>query len=376
MLRRLPVLFVVASIALFSGSCGDQDDGPGPGDTTPPTITSTVPADGETDVGLVQRVEITFSEPMNVGSISGAAIVIEEQTVRGYFDYDPAARTAYVIPETLYAPETPYRIIIEEGFEDPAGNALAAPDTFDFETGPLDCEHLVDYLEPNDGVLEASPIDFDETYPTLTLCDDDQDLFEFEIDQPVKIGVNWYYSNADSLATYFDITRTDGNTYGVFTHTAMSDDWRVFYFTLLPGTYYLGMWAPDVESYVLYDLNLTTGEPCPEDPYEDNDFRVEAHPISPGLLEGLRGCIYDNDYFELDLAAGADVTITVTNTSPGSPNRLVALYPEEGVSVVSDVSTENPLTIQGTTTEAGTHYVQITFYANDVVYDLNVGVAK
>jgi hypothetical protein len=34
------------------------------------------------------------------------------------------------------------------------------------------------------------------------------------------------------------------------------------------------------------------------------------------------------------------------------------------------------MSIQGTTAEAGTHYVQVTFYAEDVVYDLNVEAAK
>jgi hypothetical protein len=329
-----------------------------------------------TDVDLIQRVEVEFSEPMDAATINDTTITVEQRGARSSVEYDAPSRTAYVIPDTLYAPRSHYTVVVSDDIADEAGNALVAPDTFGFETGDLDCEHLADYLEPNNSVLGASPIDLEVDYPALTLCGDDQDVFEFEVDEPTKIGVNWHYHVADSTSTYFDITRTDGNTYGVFRHTALSEEWRVFYFTLRPGTYYLGMWAPDVDWYVLYDLNLSTHQPCPDDAYEDNDFRSEAEPIEPGTLEGLRGCIYDNDLFRMDLAAGADVTITVTNTSPGEPNRLVALYPVEGPAVVAETGTENPLTVQGTTNGAGTHYVQVTFYANDVVYDLNVEVAK
>lgn len=377
MVRRTPIVLTLAAAALAAGcGCDCDDDGPGPGDTTPPTIVATVPVDGATDVDLFQRVEVTFSEPMDPTTINDTTIVVAERTARSYVDYDAATRTAHVLPETLYVPEAQYTIVVTDDVTDEAGNALVRPDTFGFETGTFDCDHLADYLEPNDGVVEASPIDLDVVYRMLTLCEDDQDVFEFALTEPAKIAVRWHYRRADTLSTYFDITRTDGNTYGIFNHIATAGDWRMFYFTLLPGTYYLGMWSPALDSYVLYDLDLTTEEPCAEDPYEDNDFRVEAHPIEPGLMEGLRGCIYDSDLFRLDLEAGRDVTVTVTSTSPGEPNRLVALYPAEGPAIASETGTDNPLTIQGTTVQSGAHYVQITFYENDVVYDLDVAVAR
>jgi hypothetical protein len=375
MLRGISIALAMAAAALAAW-CGCDGEGAGPGDTAPPAIVATTPGDGAADVGLIQRVEVTFSEPMDPTTVNEATIVVAGRTGRGYLDYDAPSRTAHVLPETLYAALSPYTIVVTDDVTDEAGNALAEPDTFGFVTGTLDCEHLGDYLEPNDGVVEASPVELDEAYRMLALCGDDQDVFEFTLPEAAKLAVHWQYRRADTLATYFDITRADGNTYGTFTHTAIPGSPRTFSFTLTRGTYYLGMWVPAVESYVLYDVELTAGEPCPEDAYEDNDFRDEAAPIDPGLLQGLRGCIYDNDFFELDLAVGADVTITVTSTSPGEPNRLAALYPSEGPAIASGVGTDNPLIVEGTTTEPGTHYVQVTFYANDVIYDLDVSLSK
>jgi hypothetical protein len=373
--RGTPIALAAAS-AVLAALCGCDGGEAGPGDTTPPTIVATAPTDGATDVGLIQRVGITFSEPMDPATVNESTIAVEGRTSRSYVDYDSATRTAHVLPETLYAPLAEYAVTLSEGVTDDAGNPLVAPDTIGFRTGPLDCGHLEDYLEPNDGILQASPVELDEVYRMLALCGNDQDVFAFTLPEAARLAVHWSYRRADTLATYFDITRTDGYSYGTFTHTAESGSPRTFSFTLASGTYYLGMWASDIASYILYDVELAAEEPCPDDPYEDNDFRSEASSIEPGLLEGLRGCTYDNDFFALDLPSGVQVTITVTNTSPGEPSRLVALFPDEGPSIASAIGTENPLVVEGATIEAGTHYVQVTFYAEDVVYDLDVEVSR
>ena len=107
MLRRMQIVFALAVIALAACyGCEGNDGGTSPGDTTPPTIVATVPADGATDVDLVQRVEVTFSEPMDPATINDTTVVVAGRAVRSYVDYDASTRTARVLPETLYVPET------------------------------------------------------------------------------------------------------------------------------------------------------------------------------------------------------------------------------------------------------------------------------
>ena len=109
--------------------------------------------------------------------------------------------------------------------------------------------------------------------------------------------------------------------------------------TFLPGTYYvriLCMEEPTEYDYILYDFELMTGDPCADDPYEDNDFLDEAPLVSPGTLADLRGCGNDYDYFAVELNAGDTITVTFT-TDPfeGAQNRRFRIQDPSGIVISS-----------------------------------------
>jgi hypothetical protein len=117
--------------------------GAGP-DTTPPTITLTIPADAATNVALSQSVNATFSEPMNPatilapGTFTLAVAGTDGAPVTGTVSYDAINNIATFTALTNLTASTSYTVIITNAATDVAGNALAAgttPNPWTFTTG-------------------------------------------------------------------------------------------------------------------------------------------------------------------------------------------------------------------------------------------------
>ena len=67
--------WVIAGMLLIGLSCGGNGNG---GDTTPPSVSSTVPGSAEEDVAEdVYEVSATFSEAMDPATISDATFVLQ-----------------------------------------------------------------------------------------------------------------------------------------------------------------------------------------------------------------------------------------------------------------------------------------------------------
>ena len=76
MKRRLPCLALAGSLCVAIASCGGSDGGPSaPGDATPPSVAQVSLPDGSTGVGLIHKIEVTFSEAMDTGSTERAVSV-------------------------------------------------------------------------------------------------------------------------------------------------------------------------------------------------------------------------------------------------------------------------------------------------------------
>jgi len=109
-------------------------------DLAPPTITSTVPANIATGVGINQAVNATFSKAMDPTTISTATFTVTgpgATPVIGTVAYDVPSHVATLTPTTNLAPSTTYTATIS-GVKDVAGNALAtgaAPNPWTFTTG-------------------------------------------------------------------------------------------------------------------------------------------------------------------------------------------------------------------------------------------------
>lgn len=369
---------------ILLSSCGDN--GPGDadlGDTEPPTILSTSPVDGATDVGLIERVEIIFSEAIDATTIDATTIVVDARGLYGYVEYDAGAHMATFTPDSLYAAESGYRVVVSDEIADGSGNALAAPETVSFQTGTFDCEHLMDYLEPNDDVGEAAGIECGKTYPSLTICSDNQDVFQFAVEETAKTRACLSIKRGgepglDTWLVELRFLRSDGASYRGKWYTAHTGTVHSFEYSFLPGSYYLNIWrsgTPEPE-LILYDLNLEAGEPCRDDAYEDNDFRDEAAPITPGPLEDLRACTCDKDYYSLELVSGQTLTVTLTDQEPSGPLfREFWLCDPSGQQIAYYAGEENPVTQEATAGETGTHYVYTRYFEDGVIYRLDVAVS-
>jgi hypothetical protein len=373
-------LAVLTATALALTSCSsetttDGNGGPGPGDTTPPEATSVSIADGATDVGLIQGIEVTFSEPMDAATISDTTVGVNERSVGGFVEYDAGTRTASFTPDTLYAQQSPHEFFITADVTDEAGNPIAAF-TRSFETGPLDCAHLDDRFEPNDEISGAVPIELNRRYRTLTLCEEDVDSYVFTVEETVMVRILEWIKHSDEEENNFatDLLRGANEPYaesGWGSHTGSYMDY--FHFTFRPGTYYLDVYSNDDPVYTLYDFELVTEDPCADDAYEDNDFIDEAVPIEPGTIMGLRACWLDRDFFAVDLAAGQTLGVTVT-AEPNAGTRRLKFYTPTGAPGPAWTNSDNPLYGSYVASQTGTHYFKVRFWDDDIEYDIDVEV--
>ena len=95
---------------------------------TPPTVISTVPADGATGVPINQALTATFNEAMNPATINGATFTVTGPggvAVAGAVRYLTAGSIATFTPSAVLAYSTTYTATITTGATDLAGNALA-----------------------------------------------------------------------------------------------------------------------------------------------------------------------------------------------------------------------------------------------------------
>ena len=111
-------------------------------DNTPPVVVSSAPPSGGSGVGVTSLVSVTFSEPMNADSISGATFRLLDANganVPATIAYVSATNTATLQPTATldYAALYSVRVVGGAvGVSDLAGNELAADYVWSFSTAP------------------------------------------------------------------------------------------------------------------------------------------------------------------------------------------------------------------------------------------------
>jgi hypothetical protein len=104
-----------------------------------PVVTSTIPANGATNVPLNQRITATFNQPMNPATITAAGTFTVTVTggaaVAGTVTYVAGANTAIFTPTANLAASTPYTAMITTAAQSAGGIPLAANDAWTFTTG-------------------------------------------------------------------------------------------------------------------------------------------------------------------------------------------------------------------------------------------------
>ena len=96
-------------------------------DTTPPTVVTTSPGDGDTNVSLTTLVSATFDEAINTSTLDFSL-----DSVIGTVIYDEVSLNASFIPNDKLSYNTTYVAIVSAS--DLAGNAMPAPHTWSFTT--------------------------------------------------------------------------------------------------------------------------------------------------------------------------------------------------------------------------------------------------
>lgn len=155
---------LLISLTLFLSNCGESKGGRShtgqapSNDTTPPTVSSTVPANGATQVPLNIIISATFSEPINPDTLSANSFIVLAvglsggATVSGAVTYTAETMTAIFTPTTLLGVDTPYAVTITTAVEDEAGNPLDATFSWSFTSG---------------AAIDNSPPSFPEGNPQL-----------------------------------------------------------------------------------------------------------------------------------------------------------------------------------------------------------------
>lgn len=104
-------------------------------DTTAPTITATINANGATGVAINTKVGVTFSEAMDPATITSASFTFKQGTapVAGTMSYSGV--NAVFTPSNVLANSTNYTATVTTGAKDLAGNALASDYVWSWTTG-------------------------------------------------------------------------------------------------------------------------------------------------------------------------------------------------------------------------------------------------
>jgi virginiamycin B lyase len=108
-------------------------------DTIPPTVLSTSPVDGETVPVSMTAIGVTFSEDMDVSTLTPATFVVScVSDIPGSVSYDPPTRTAtFTISGSGPDFDTTYTVSITTGVKDLAGNHMLNEYVWSFSTGQL-----------------------------------------------------------------------------------------------------------------------------------------------------------------------------------------------------------------------------------------------
>ena len=109
-------------------------------DNTPPTVTSTAPADGATEVSVGVQVNAAFSEAIAPETINGSTVILRNSAgavVPAAISYDSGNKTVQLRPNSSLAVASTYSGLIKggaNGVKDLAGNALAVDKVWTFTT--------------------------------------------------------------------------------------------------------------------------------------------------------------------------------------------------------------------------------------------------
>ena len=132
-------------------------------------------------------------------------------------------------------------------------------------------------------------------------------------------------------------------------------------------------WGPVVSCNGLFCQNGECVDDCTDD-YEPNNSLADANEFAAGSVGGLRICPDDEDWYQVQLDAGASVQVEII-FEHADGDLDMGLYDVDSSSLGSSTSTNNREEISHTASSAGAFYIKVYGYSNaQNVYSLSVSV--
>lgn len=369
------VSLVAASLAVVAVcGCGDSSSTDAP---EAPSVTRTSPADDSSGVNLNPVVSVWFDRAMDPASLDTLTVSVGGAAPYEVV-YDDSEHRADLHLRAILDPGTEYSAAVSGAVKSAEGATLGSDFQFQFTTGPLDCDHLRDWAEPNDSPETAALIEVGKRYRLLSSCGSGRyDYYKFTVTEPSMITIRCHhvYSSVPQISWYENFLRADGAYYVTMGVWFMAGSIPTHSFSFLPGTYCIqvGNTEPD-ENIGIYDLELEVGAACADDDLEDNDFFDEAAVITAGSYPDLRGCRWDSDYYAVSLLAGQTLTATVTDlVSTGGA--YLRIYNPAGGEVATNNRSLSPQTAGFQAEVDGVHHILVLWMHDNRQYDLDVSIA-
>jgi hypothetical protein len=121
-------------------------------DDTGPTVISTSPANGATNVPPASPITVTFSEAMDATTITASTITLKTSAglnVNGTVSYNAQTHIATFLPNAPLAQTTGFTLTVAATVKDVAGNQMGTPFSMSFTTGDTVPPTVVAVTPPN-----------------------------------------------------------------------------------------------------------------------------------------------------------------------------------------------------------------------------------
>ncbi|MEL6178814.1 MAG: PPC domain-containing protein, partial [Myxococcota bacterium] len=211
--------------------------------------------------------------------------------------------------------------------------------------------------EPNDNIAEATPIErmtqLDERY----LCDMDNDYYSVTASPGDTIAIELTFQHEDGDLA-FELLDERGQPLVRIDTT--DDNESLFYTAQSEATYFIRVFHADGSptGFNTYDLTVQVGmdiETC-RDTFEPNNTSEQAARLRTGLYD-LSLCPNDEDWFSLDLASGARVELSLTDSSTRVE---ITFYDTDGTTIIGHSADDTDTQmLEASVTFAGIYYIRI-----------------
>ena len=220
-----------------------------------------------------------------------------------------------------------------------------------------------DGKEENDAYQAAQPINDDDLFTGLRICDDDWFKIQLSQDDRLDALITFNHDNGNLDMELYGPDGTTKVAHGV----TDTDDEYISHTASETGLHYLRIFGMGGAQNT-YDLAVDVvpqGVSCQDDNFEQNDSRAAARPIVAGTYANLRICSGDEDWYRIEMEQGNSLVANVFFTNSMGDLDAYLYKGDATSSYKSGTSTTDNEVLNAPNLEAGTYYLQIVGYQQD-----------